>query len=406
MNLKFWQKKPPAAVETRSYTSNYQDVILQAALGASEQAIEGSRPAVIEACAGLWARGFASAVVLPETPATAALTPSVLASIGRRLFDDGEILFEIVVSDGGVKLLEAASHEIFGTDPIRWRYRLDIPTPEAIIRRTRAADAVVHLRYSTSKMDPWYGTGPVENSTVSKRLAAALELRLSQEANTPVGNVVPSPDTAQDSGLQADLKAMTGGNVLVPSMRSEAVTGGQTPPRNDWQPQRLGANWPASLQPIRADVADHIMGSAGVPAALMSRQVDGSGRREAWRIFLHGTIDPIAKLMQEELREKLDTPDLSLRFDQLHASDIQGRARSFSSMVQGGMAPAQAARVSGLIDDESEFMQAEPEPMQQEGQEGQQEGQDGPDGQQGQDRQRQGQQGQQERQERPNGRTR
>ena len=83
----------------------------------------------------------------------------------------------------------------------------------------------------------------------------------------------------------------------MPSTKSDQFTGGQTPPRNDWVPQRLGANWPPSLQGMRADVSDHLAAAAGVPAALLSRQTDGTGRREAFRIFLHSTVQPVARII-------------------------------------------------------------------------------------------------------------
>ena len=44
----------------------------------------------VEAASGLWSRAFGSATVEPQTPATIALTPSVLAAIGRGLAGRGD----------------------------------------------------------------------------------------------------------------------------------------------------------------------------------------------------------------------------------------------------------------------------------------------------------------------------
>ena len=49
--------------------------------------------AAADVAAGQWSRAFASAVVAPATAATAALTPDVLALIGRELLRRGEALF-------------------------------------------------------------------------------------------------------------------------------------------------------------------------------------------------------------------------------------------------------------------------------------------------------------------------
>ena len=93
----------------------------------------------------------------------------------------------------------------------------------------------------------------------------------------------------------------------------------------------------------------------GVPAALLRGDPDGTALRESWRQFLHATIQPVARIIIGELQHKLDTPDLMMKFDALMASDIQGRAiRAFQSMVVGGMEPAKAATLSGLIAEEDD----------------------------------------------------
>ena len=75
----------------------------------------------------------------------------------------------------------------------------------------------------------------------------------------------------------------------------------------------------------------------------------GNGYRESWRRFLFGSIAPLAALVVEELRRKLEVPDLSLSFKELRASDLAGRARAFQSMVAGGMESGRAAALSGLV---------------------------------------------------------
>ena len=75
--------------------------------------------------------------------------------------------------------------------------------------------------------------------------------------------------------------------------------------------------------------------------------------REAWRQCLHAVISPLARMVEQELREKLHG-DITLNLDALSASDIQGRARAFQSMVGAGMDVSKAAALSGLMtaDDE------------------------------------------------------
>ena len=76
----------------------------------------------------------------------------------------------------------------------------------------------------------------------------------------------------------------------------------------------------------------------------------GTSLREAYRRFLHATVAPLGELVQDELRDKLDAPALSLNFDRLFAADLSGRARAFQSLVSGGMDVERAATLGGLME--------------------------------------------------------
>ena len=69
------------------------------------------------------------------------------------------------------------------------------------------------------------------------------------------------------------------------------------------------------------------------------------------RRWLHSALQPIGRVVSTEMRLKTGRV-VSVDFDALMASDIQGRARAFQSMVGGGMEPARAAALSGLLEDE------------------------------------------------------
>ena len=84
----------------------------------------------------------------------------------------------------------------------------------------------------------------------------------------------------------------------------------------------------------------------------MLRQSDGTGRREAWRPFLHASIAPVVLGVAADLADKLDIPELSFNHDAMSASDISGRARAFGSMVKAGMDLDRVAALSGLLVDE------------------------------------------------------
>ena len=161
----------PFKTENRSATDAIVAAIIAQAGGSSAPPSAGDLAAV-EAAAGLWSRAFASATV---NPSTSALTPGILAAIGRGLAVRGDILFAIDVQEG-VMLTQAASWEVRGgTRPETWTYIADFPVPGGKRKRTLPADSVIHLRYATKPALPWEGVSPLGMASETQALAAWLE---------------------------------------------------------------------------------------------------------------------------------------------------------------------------------------------------------------------------------------
>ena len=264
----------------------------------------------------------------------------------------------IAVSGSKVSLLPAGSWDIEGgPEPESWTYRIDVFG--ASIHRTEFAEAagLLHFRYATDPGVPWVGLSPLSYARDTGKLAAALEKRLGEEASAPVGNLLPIPDVEKDEGddsnssplatLKSDLRNARGRTLLVPTTAAGFGEGMAAAPRQDWKQQRLGADPPDALEKIRGAVSETVLACCGVPVEL-AELGQGTAAREAWRRFLHATIDPLGKIVAEELSEKFEFP-VTLSFENLMASDIVGRARAFQSMVGGGMDPAKAAGLSGLM---------------------------------------------------------
>ena len=333
--------------ETRAgYTDAIVEALLKEATGGSTASV--SSLGVTEACAGLWGRSFASATVTPLNMATAALTPAVLETIGRRLLLHGETVFEIAVDGDAVKLVEAASWAV--EERGQWLYRADFATPEGTYTRALTADRIFHPRIGATSKRPWQGQSPIPSATA--KLAAVLETKLTQEVGGPVGNVLPLPIEGSLSALQHDINKLDGRTVLV-----ESTAGGygdkEGAPKGDWLTRRIGANPPESMIGLRKDVQAGILAACGCPGSLLERS-DGTLAREEMRRFLHSTISPVARVVAGEMAVKLDTQGLALDFSALFASDLSGRARAFQSMVGGGMDVGKAAALAGLMVDDDD----------------------------------------------------
>ena len=341
--MKLW---PFGKVENRESATDAIVSALISQAGGSSVPPSVEALGAVEAAAGLWSRAFASATVEPQTLVTNALTPSVLAAIGRGLAVRGEAVFEVEVN-GALQLTQAASWKVAGgTSPESWRYAVELALPNGkVVKRTLPAESVLHVRYATRPSAPWAGISPLGMADETRALATWIERRLAEEASTATSYVLPLPEAADVDKLKADIKGGRGRLHIVDTTSTGWGDGTAAAPRQDWKSNRLGADPPESLGKLRSDVKNDIFGVYGIPSSIHGT---GGSARESYRQFLSSTIQPLAKLVVEELAVKLDTPTLALDFTELRAADIAGRARAYGVLINAGMPPAEAAEATGL----------------------------------------------------------
>lgn len=351
MNWQFWK------TETRAESSLTDALVEQIVARAGGSVTPSpSQGGALQVGAGLIGRAFASATVTGTTPAiTRALTPDVLEKIGRELIRVGESLFYVRVGREGLKLYPVVSHDITGNfDPVSWRYRLDLSGPSGTWSVNARPESVIHCKYMVESERPWKGIGPLDVARSAGRLNAEVNSTIQDEVGGPRGSVIPVP---KDGGsgtlepLKQQLAGLKGKLALVETTAGGYGQGQAFAPRGDWTPKRLGAAMPDALVNLRNDADRLVLGLLGVPIGLLER-TDGAAMRESWRQLLHSTIAPLGKLVEKELRDKLDAPALTFTWSDLRASDIAGRARAFGSMVTAGMELQKAAALSGLLSSE------------------------------------------------------
>ena len=317
----------------------------------------GNAPATVtatgalEAAAGLYGRAFAGAMVGGPESFARALTPSILATIGRELIRRGEAVYVIGVGmESGLTLTPAGTWNVTGSAE-SWRYQVDLNGPSGTRTVDLAAAAVLHCRYAVDPARPWHGLGPIQFASIAGRLNAETDSALASESGGPMANLIPIPVDGQDptvTNLRKDIAAAKGKALTVESTTQDwATAGGQRgATRMDWRAERLGANPPASLVELSSRAERSVLATCGVPVEL-AEAGDGTGQREAWRRFLFGSVAPLAKIVTEELRTKLD-PGLSLDFEELRASDLAGRARAYKQLTEAGVDAGAAARIAGF----------------------------------------------------------
>ena len=341
--------------EKRDFTQITSDRAVATAIGNTDFA-DVTGTAAATAASGIVGRAFAAAAVKPSVQRTG-LSPRVLAEVGAAFITAGESVWAIDVEGGMVRLFRASSWDVQGDGPTGWRYQLVLPGPTGQIVRAIPAEGVFHPRVNCSAMAPHRGRSPLELSGFSAKALAGAERQLSEELSGPVGRLIPAPLDQldqEDAGgnspldeLESSLANLRGRSALVPSMSAQwrdAASGGNV---GDWTSRRIGADPPASVVALRKDGHNALLSAAGVPPGIYEAN-DATGLRESLRQFLHVTIAPLARILQDEGTEKLAVP-VELDFTALHASDVQGRGRAFKSMTDGGMSVADAQRAAGLL---------------------------------------------------------
>ena len=312
--------------------------------------------AALESCAGFISRSFAGAIVKSDSGVDRLLNPPLLSMIGRALIRRGEIVFYIDASvEGGIFLLPCESWDITGgPNPETWTYRCTVGGPQRTVTYDRVpAQGVLHISYAVDPGRPWRGYGPLYVASLGGRLSAETASALADEAAGPRGSFLPVPADGLDgtvTALRGDIRTAKGKMLLGESGDWGNVGSGGSAM---WEAKRFGANPPPGLVEVHKMASQEIYSACGV-SPLIFAAGQGTAAREGYRQTLFTTIAPLGRLVETELRAKLDDPSISLVWDELRAADISGRARAFQSLVGGGMALDRAAALSGLLSPDDE----------------------------------------------------
>ena len=334
--------------------SGYTSSILDSFQASAESGISDTAPlatAALEACSGLYARSMAAAVVRNAPEVESALTPPVLALIARNMIRRGESFERIFVRRGRVVLepIGFAYLHGFSPDPMSWMYNTTSFGPTDSKHEIIPAASVVHCRYAVDSARPWLGVAPWAWAGTSSKAVAALDKLVADEASAPHGNLLGVPDQPEDlTDFRNDMKVAKGRTLIMQysgDWQDNVGMSGRS--GSKLEHLRYGMDR-TQVDPLRTAVGRDVLAACGVPPTLLVASSDGTGQREAYRRFLHSSLRPLARIIEAELRVKLDAPELILDLSELHASDTAGRARSFKAFMDAGMSGDDAARECGV----------------------------------------------------------
>ena len=336
--------------ERRESGGSYSDAVLRLIEAqAAGTVADAGATAALEAAAGSLSRSFASARVEGPSHALDAVSGAFLAQVGRDLVRSGESLHVIRVSRAGdVRLIPAASwHFSGGADPDSWTVRATIYGPSVSETHRLPFAGVVFMKWGSTPGQPYVGAGPLKWAGGTARLLSEAERHIADESSGPRGSIIPVPADQNQAGRLSELRAAIAGlrgRVFLPETTAAGWRADKAEaPRRDWQPHRIGGAVDQNMVLARRDAFGEVLAATGTPPSLSS-DADGTSQREAFRRYLTLTVEPLARVLEQELSAKLEGR-VSLDFSALYAHDLVGRASAYSGLSRAAWTWARRSRL-------------------------------------------------------------
>ena len=315
----------------------------------------------MEAAAGALSRAFMGAAVEAPPDIAEAVTPRVLAQVGRDLVRVGESLHVIRMSGGRLHLFPCSTWYFEGgANPRDWIATCTTYGPSDSETWRVPFDSVVFATWGSPTARPYHGLGPGSWARDTARLMSNAERALANEAGGPVAQLLAVPQDGGDgaegddsdplAGLKTDIKNAKGAALLVETTAGGWGEGAVNAPRQDWKAARLGPNPPESFGKVAQASFNRFLAAAGVPPGLFAEGADGTAMRESLRQWHMGVVRPMARALESELADKFGVA-VTLKFDR-YPLDMVSRGQTFAKLAGiEGISPELALELSGMLDD-------------------------------------------------------
>ena len=345
---------------------DYTDQRLAATYGAVTGAVISGGIAAVEAVAGRVASMLSVAHVSGGARAKQALTPTVLAMIGRSLIERGESLHAVKVRRNGGMVYLVPAQETWtvygGDDPEEWIVDATLTGAETVSPYVAPRGAWLHIIRDAEPGYPWRGVSALQRSQITNALANAAEDALIRELQMPTKALIPVPQGNIDKAtLRNDIQNRLY-QVAFPETTAGGFGSGRTSaPTTDWKPHRLQPMPEESVVKAAAEAYTRVVAALGVHPALVGGST-GSGVpvREAIKHFRLLLMKPIARLIEENaVRAFGETIAISWPAS-VEAMGI--KAKTADVLTTMGVDPQEALKISRLTMGPVK-MAPKPEPM-------------------------------------------
>ena len=289
-------------------TGDYTQQALDSMYNAVSGAVVTGGVAAVEAVAGRVSRLMEVARVSGGPRAEQALTPTVLAMIGRNLIEWGESLHMLKYRMGprGAEFyLCPAQHNwtvLGGTDPEEWIVNATLTGAQTVYESSAPRAAWLHVIRDADPDYPWRGVSPLQRASVSSQLVRLAEDALVAEMKQPTKSLIPIP---QGGGVDTDTLRSNIQNksyqiAFPPTTSAGYGAGRSSAPLTDWKPHRLQPMPDKALVDLADRASSRVVAALGAHPAIMGGAT-GSGAisLQAQRQFRTMLMQPIGRLIEE-----------------------------------------------------------------------------------------------------------
>ena len=341
-----WSKVP----EKRQSGGGYTDAVVAAIEAqASATVADVSSTAAIEAAAGALSRAMMACEVVGPSWVQDAVTPDWLAWVGRAVVREGGALSSIDSRGDRTALTPIAFFNFESqtqsddVDEETWLCRATAYGPSSSVTRLLPRDRLVFLRWGVGAGTRYRPRGPTSWAHLTARLQGEVERSLADESGGPLAQLLTTPeggDTDSDddtdpwAGARASLKGARGGLALLETTATGGGDGPSARPARDWDPRRLGPAPTEAMVQLSNQSFMRMLAACGCPPGLFV-DADGTGQREALRRWHLNVVAPITRLLEHELRLRLEV-DVQLRHD-TYAMDMVSRAQVVHKLAAAGV---------------------------------------------------------------------
>ena len=338
-----WPWSQPEKRASINYTDTVAANILAQAQGGQ---VDGRTGSGAQAACGLIGRTLSSVELTPIRGATR-FDEEHLQPLSRDALFYGQALF-LLRDQRWIRCHPQAEIKVVHGKPEEWVYRLQVGEDSV----TASGSRIIHIKWASDPSTPAQGISPLTGTFA--RFAAQLESVLLGEARSSSGYLVGVPRSQETdfSAMTARIKTLSGGLFAYERSDSSYLEGGQKERPLGQDLQRIGIDPPQTLSTLWTLATSMTVESCGVPAGLLLEKLQGVGAREAMRRLRVATLEPLMKQVSRELH-KCGQPH-RFRFGADLTNSLTDKARTFASLVKGGMPIEQAVSVSGVLNQEEE----------------------------------------------------